>query len=172
MRTNHKYPASMMIFHALIAVGMIATWLIAQMQNFDDYIDLHRSLGFAVLVLAILRIINKRFVSSKIPASVNSKGSLKYILEKSTHGLLYLTMLIIPVIGCLLTNAQGEAVNVFGLFELPRLMAENFSLAATLSDLHELGADIFVILLVLHILGALVHLFRNKENVFKRMFPS
>lgn len=166
-----KYPISMIILHNFMALIMIATWLIAQMEDFDDYIDLHRSLGFAVLLLVTLRIINRLSTSSKIPTSVNVKGSIKYILEKSTHGLLYLTMLALPIIGCLLTNAQGDAVSVFGLFELPRLMSENFSIAVTLSGLHELAADIFVILLALHIVGALVHLIKNKENVFKRMLP-
>lgn len=169
---NAKYPMSMILFHTLIAVLMIATlvlgWL---MEDNKSLMGTHKSLGIAVLILALLRLVNRLRYIGNTPISVNAKGSLSSIFEKSVHGLLYICMLAIPVVGWLTSNAFGYPASFFGIFSLPTLIAKNEDLAENLGHLHGLGADIFVVLLGLHVLGGLVHLFMHKQNIFKRMLP-
>lgn len=166
-----KYPLSMIVFHTLIAVFMIGALLIGwNLEENRDLMMLHKSFGVAVLLLAVVRIINRFRVAKSVPESVNPKG-LKRIVEKSVHGLLYIVMLGIPLCGWLLSNASGYPASFFGLFSLPTLMAKNPDMAHTLGEFHELGANVFFMLLILHILGGVVHLVKEKQNVFKRMSP-
>ncbi|MGB5108393.1 MAG: cytochrome b [Formosimonas sp.] len=167
-----KYPMTMIVLHGLVAVLMIATlvagWLL---DSSDSVMGVHQFLGIAVLTFAVLRIINRLRQSSGVPKSVNTKATAQYIAEKIVHGLLYVITLSLPVVGWLTVNAKGHAVQFFGLFDLPTLLAKNTDLAHQLGDMHETGANIFVALIVLHLLGGVVHLFLHKDNVFKRMMP-
>lgn len=165
-----KYPMSVKLFHSVIALLMIATLVIGwQLEDNEDLMGLHKSLGVAVLILAILRVVNRVRAKNDVPGSVNAVGSLQYLAEKIVHGLLYLVMLGLPIMGWLTSNAFGYPASFFGLFNLPTLIGKNIDLAEQLGELHGLGADVFVGLLALHVLGGVVHLLLNKENVFKRM---
>ena len=169
---SQKFPISVKLFHTLVAVLMIAT-LVIGWQLEDDNMSLmmlHKSLGIAVLVVALLRFVNRIRAKNAVPASVHSQNSLQYIVEKAVHGMLYLTMIGIPVVGWLTSNAFGYPASFFGLFNLPTLVGKNVELAETLGEMHELGANVFVALLALHVLGAIAHLVMHKQNIFKRMF--
>ena len=165
-----KYPLSVKLFHSLVALLMIATLIIGwQLEDNEGLMGLHKSLGVAVFVLAVLRVVNRIRTKDAVPGSVNAVGSMQYLAEKTVHGLLYVVMLGVPFMGWLTSNAFGYPASFFGLFNLPTLIGKNIDLAEQLGGLHGLGADAFVVLLVLHVLGAIVHLVVNKENVFKRM---
>lgn len=165
-----KYPKSVRLFHSLLALLMIATLVVGgQLDDNEGLMGLHKSLGIAVLLLGVLRIVNRIRAKDSMPASVNAQGSLKFMAEKAVHGLLYLSMLGLPIVGWLTSNAYGYPASFFGLFSLPTLVGKNVELAEKLGELHEFGANVFFALLVVHILGAVVHLVTAKQNVFKRM---
>lgn len=170
--TPQKYPLSVTIFHGLVAVVMISTltigWLL---DDADELVTLHKSLGITVLVLVVLRIANRMFHRKSLPASVNPAGSPQYFFEKGVHGLLYLSMLVVPVLGWLKTNAAGHPASFFGLFDLPTLVDKNPDWSHTLGDAHSLAATIFAVLLGVHVLGAVAHLLLHRQNLFKRITP-
>lgn len=169
---NQKYPMSMIILHSLVAVAMIGALVVGWMlEDTMGLMPIHQGLGLTVLFLAIIRIINRFRVSSQVPESVNAKGSIQRILEKSIHGILYVTMIAVPVLGCMLANSKGYPANFFGLFQMPILMEKNPAISHNIKELHELGANVFFGALILHFGGALVHLIKDKSNVFKRMLP-
>ena len=78
---------------------------------------------------------------------------------------------ILLFVGWLMSNAKGYPVSVFGLFNLPTLIAKNEPLAHTLGEMHETGAAVFVLLLVLHVVGAVYHKLKTKDDVLSRMSP-
>ena len=170
MNTKQKYPMSMIVFHALLAVLMIATLVVGWMMGDNrGLMPLHKSLGALVFIFGVVRIINRMRNMGKIPPSVNH-GALHWV-EKSVHGLLMVVMLAMPFVGWLISNAIGFPVSVFGLFNLPTLIQKNEPLAHTLSEMHETGAAVFVILLVLHVVGAVYHKIKTKDDVLSRMSP-
>ena len=153
MNAKQKYPKSMIFFHSLLAVLMIATLILGWMMDRENgLMFFHKSVGVLVLVFGVLRIVNRMRNMANIPLSVNY-GALR-LVEKAVHGLLMLVMLGLPVVGWLVSNAKGYPVSVFGLFDLPNLIGKNEALAETLGEMHEAGATVFVLILVLHIVGA------------------
>ena len=93
MNTKHKYPMSMIILHALLAILMIATLVVGWMMDDNrGLMPLHKSLGALVFIFGIVRIINRMRNMGKIPPSVN-QGAMR-LVEKSVHGLL---MVALPI---------------------------------------------------------------------------
>lgn len=88
---------------------------------------------------------------------------------KWTHIALYLLMLLIPLVGWLLSSAKGYTVNYFDLFELPDLVAKDKALGHTLKEIHEALANLFMLLIGLHILAALKHQLIDKDHLLRRM---
>jgi cytochrome b561 len=172
MTTVQKYPASMILFHTVIAVLMITVLVLGwQLEDNPDLEFWHKAFGISVLFLAFLRILNRMRVGKHAPRSLNAQGSLQYILEKSVHGLLYVVMFSTPLLGWLLVSAEGEPISFFGLFDMPALVGENESLAHTVEGLHELSANLFFGLLLLHLAGAILHRLKNKDSIFRRIMP-
>lgn len=163
--THNKYPIPMVVLHYIVAVLMIATYFLA-----ENNLMLHKSFGAMVLLFGLLRLVTRLGSRGKTPVSINPPNSKSYYLEKSVHGFLYLVMLLTPLMGWLLSNVSGYPVSVFGLFDLPTLIAESYSSKEILKEIHELMGNAFMLLLVAHVAGAVYHLVKEKVNVFKRMW--
>jgi cytochrome b561 len=167
-----KYPLSVCLFHWLVAIAIIGNPVIGWMLDDSmELMSLHKSIGTGILILAALRVLNKLMHRNALPASVNKVGSAQYLAEKAVHGLLYVSMLGIPVLGWLKTNAAGHAVSFFGLFDLPTLLEKNRTLSHLFGEMHSAAAVGLAVLLGLHVVGALVHSVLKSENVLTRILP-
>lgn len=133
--------------------------------------DFHRSLGFVVLVLAVLRLA-VRMVRGAPPAYIGLTG-FERVASTATHHLLYLLLLAMPIVGWLMTNAYSAGLNVsvFGLFNLPHLIGEDKALFETLQTMHKIGGITMALLVILHVAGALMHTFVKRDVVLWRMLP-
>lgn len=172
-----KYSLSSRILHwSMAAIIIFLLWLGIYMSHFlskeatnrMDFYNLHKSLGVLILALIFVRIIN-RFIK-KPPALPNSLPKWEIFAAQITHFLLYLSMILIPLSGYLMSNSFGYAVKFFGI-KLPFLVKTNFDLGKIFSEIHELAAYSLIGLIVFHIAGALKHrFFDKKENdVLNRM---
>ncbi len=74
--------------------------------------------------------------------------------------------------GWLATSYYGQAVDVFGLFTLPALpVGENPDIGEAIFELHGTGGKAMLILIGLHILGALKHMVFDRDGNLWRMLP-
>ena len=76
-----------------------------------------------------------------------------------------------PILGYLMTYANGKTVSFFGLFTLPRLISENQNLGDIFFHFHQTLGYILFALITLHIAAALHHHFILKDIILKRMLP-
>lgn len=83
---------------------------------------LHFMLGLSVLFLMGLRIYAK--LTGYTPAISLPLPAWQRIFSKSIHGLLYLFMISMPILGWLILSAAGKPIPFFGL-SLPALMHKN-----------------------------------------------
>ncbi len=133
--------------------------------------DLHRSLGFVVLVLVVLRLVVRAVLGA--PPPYVGLTAFERIASVAVHHLLYLLLVAMPIVGWLMTNAYSATldVSVFGLFKLPHLIGEDKTLFATLQVLHKAGGIAMAVLVLFHIAGALMHTFVRRDTVLWRMLP-
>jgi cytochrome b561 len=172
MRHTARYPLSISLLHWLLAAALIGNLVIGWLlDDHEELIALHKSIGIAILGLASIRIVNRLRIRRQLPPSINRAGSPSYFAEKAVHYLLLVLMLAIPILGWLKTNAAGHVANCFGMFSLPTLVQKSRALSHLFGDLHALTAYGLAMLVGVHVLAALVHWLMHSKNVLPRISP-
>jgi len=131
--------------------------------------DIHRGIGFILMILAVVRLLAYRFTDppSPLPPSV-SPGQRR--AAHMVHFLLYMAFIIQPLLGWYATNAWGVAnISVFGWFDLPTIAAQDRDLGNQLLVIHGYIGFFITGLVVLHILGVAYHAFIARDGVASRM---
>ncbi len=133
----------------------------------------HHTIGFLILVLAILRI-NWR-LNNPTPGLPASLDIYQRILTRITQAFLYVLMIFYPLTGWAVSSTFSGDIPVyfFGL-EIPRMISaqsEETTFAYNLfSEMHQACWKIGCALLVLHVTGALWCQFVKKDPVLMRMW--
>jgi cytochrome b561 len=174
-RTDH-YPATSKLLHWLIAASVLLTAPVAIAMTRlekgaaqDALYNLHKSLGVLILVLMLLRLINRLAAGALAPEA--EIAPWQKAVSSIVHTFLYVLLLAMPIVGYIANSAYGAPTPFFGLFEVPALVGKNEELATKLFTLHR-WVGWFVILLVLtHVSAALYHHFIHRDAVLKRMLP-
>jgi len=128
---------------------------------------MHKSLGVLILALVLLRLL-WRLVSVR-PQDPVGTPPLQNKLAHAVHWLLYLVMFLQPITGILMSQAAGHPVSVFGLFQLPTLLAKNEDLATIFDGAHVTIWVVLVVLVIGHSAAALYHHYVMKDDVLRRM---
>jgi cytochrome b561 len=144
----------------LLIVGFVMEDM-AEPFKFEVY-DLHKSFGLLALILILIRIP----VHIKNPVdSLDGTPKADVIKAKAVQGLLYLSILIMPISGILMSQSSGHEVAFFGL-ELPMLVAGNEALNGFA---HEITSFVMIALLLAHIGASIYHYAKLKDETLKRM---
>ncbi|MDG6777545.1 cytochrome b [Thiomicrorhabdus sp. zzn3] len=162
-RANHWLSA--FLFIGLIALGIYMHELPRSPEKFELY-DLHKSLGIGLLMLMILRLVWLKV--SPNPEQL-SHNKFEHILAHSVKGILYLAMLVMPISGWIMSNSGGHEVAFFDLFVLPTLVGENDTVHEIAEGIHGTVGPLMIVVILLHVAGALKHHFIYKDNTLKRM---
>ena len=132
-------------------------------------LDLHRQSGLFVMVALALRI------SIRIKVGMTDHAEdmhwMMRFTAKSAHGVLYLILAALPVLGWAATNAHAVPVKLFGIIPLPNIAPADSDLADTLTDYHLWAAWALLAVVISHIGAALWHHFHRKDKVLKAMLP-
>ena len=126
----------------------------------------HKTFGVVILALMVLRLGVRLVVGA--PAYRVPLTGFEHMASGAVHGLLYLALLIMPVLGWLGTAAGGYPVQFFG-WTLPGLIGKDKALGETLFFLHGLVGWVILGLVILHIGGAMRHWLVKRDGVMARM---
>lgn len=131
--------------------------------------SLHFMLGLTILLLVLPRIA-ARLVGN--PPSIQPEPpAWQQLIAKLAHLALYLFMLLMPILGWLTLSAAGKPIPFYG-FELPALVEENKELGKSLKEIHATIGEIGYFLIGLHVLAAIFHHFKQRDNTLTHMLPS
>lgn len=129
------------------------------------YFNLHKSIGFTVLVLVVLRVLWR--IGHKPPAPLSSYTEKERKLSAAVHHLLYLLMVAMPISGLMMTLNSKWGLSWFGIELLKG--ADNKEARDFYHEAHEFIGFIILVVVALHIIGALKHKFIDKDDTMKRM---
>lgn len=158
---------------ALLVIGLVIVGLLlgslpeGPVQN--TAYDLHKSFGFVLLVLMVLRIANRIVVGA--PPSAPGLERWQIAASHAVHYALYVLLIAQPIIGWIANSAFGAPINLFWVLELPPLIAKDEALADRMFGLHQLVGYAIAALAAIHIAAALHHHFIRKDDVLRRMAP-
>ena len=131
----------------------------------------HKSVGITILLLAVLRLLWKRYNRQHSPSLPADLKPYEVWLARLTHHGLYGLLLLLPLSGWMMSSAKNYPVSWFGLAVLPDLVSPSQTLFVLLKALHEILADLLVVLALVHVGAALVHHFVRRDDVVRRMLP-
>lgn len=172
-----RYSRGAVILHWLIAVlivlNFVAAWVSEDMpdEQAAQIMGNHKAIGISILLLTVVRVVWR--LTHRPPSLADTLAAWEVAMSRVTHGLLYLLMLAIPLSGWLMHSAfsGGKPVSLFGLVNWPGFpFAANKDLAHSFGEGHELMAIAMLVLLALHVAGALKHRLVDKDgNALARM---
>lgn len=137
----------------------------------------HKSFGFVVFCLALLRLIWRAL--NPTPKLPDGMSRLEIALAHGGHAALYIAMIAMPVTGWLMaTSSPLNDVDayirvpnmVFGLFEMPDPWPKGSKETSEFwGMIHGTMGWVLVVLLLGHVAAALKHHFVNGDKVLSRM---
>ncbi|TPL45639.1 cytochrome b [Mesorhizobium sp. B2-4-4] len=156
-------------FNGQFALGFVMVRISSQRTAFE-LIQLHKSLGFLLLGLIILRIAWR--LGNAAPALPSSVGSLERRAAPLAHLALYAFQIALPLSGWALVSVSTLEIPSmpFNLFVMPNLpLAESDAAESFWAAAHWYLAYAGAALVALHITAALRHHFRLRDNVLTRI---
>ena len=128
----------------------------------------HKLVGVAILVLVLWRL-TYRFTHGT-PPDEPTLAPWQRIASHANHWGLYGLLLATPVAGYV-GISLFPALDIFGWFKLPGIVAPAKAAAANAFAVHMALAIGRVLLIAMHVAAALFHYFVRKDNVLGRMIP-
>ena len=162
-RLLHWTMAALILAMLFVGVAMVATVSHAH----ATLVALHRPLGIALLVLALIRVVVR--LKNGTPALPDDLPALQRFAAKATHRVLYGLFIAMPVIGWAMLSAGGYPVVLFGAWHLPAILPQNVDLFALLRALHTWLAFALFATVLAHIAAALFHGLIRRDGVFSSM---
>jgi cytochrome b561 len=172
-----KYSKIAILFHWAIAILIGANILLASLT--EDlpraaraaYMSPHKAIGISILILTIGRILWR--LGHRPPPLPSQLGGFQATAGRTAHILFYILMIVMPLTGWLMIGANNTAapVDFFGLFTVDMAIGKNAALADFAQEGHEFLATPIIILIGLHVLGALKHQFIDRMPFLQRMWP-
>ncbi|WP_417684207.1 cytochrome b [Roseibium sp.] len=161
----------------LLALGLYMTSQPPTAAATFQLYQLHKSIGFVVLTLAVLRL-GWRLINPS-PTLPEGMGTIERLAAHAGHAGLYALMFALPISGWLMVSASPWNIPtvVFDVLHVPHLPVPAFlgdkpAAEATLKLVHEYGAWLLIALLAGHVGAALKHHFIARDTTLKRMIST
>lgn len=172
-----KYSKTAIALHWIIAILIVANVTLVSMAEELPraaravYMDPHKAIGVSILLFSLFRLFWR--LGHKPPPMPNAISGWQAKLGKTVHALFYFLIVAVPLSGWLMASAHPQAppVSFFGLFDITLPVGKNEGLAGIGHDAHEILTKPLVILIFLHVIGALKHQFADRLPFIQRMWP-
>jgi cytochrome b561 len=138
-------------------------------QQAAQLVDLHKSLGLLVLILAVVRIAWK-IINRPHPAPIGDVAWQRKAAAAG-HGMLYLLILLQPLSGWILVSTADYPLSLFGWLTVPPIVGPNHDLHETMEEVHEVLFWLTVAVAAVHVAAALFHHWVLKDQTLRRMLP-
>jgi len=173
-----RYDRFAISLHWLLAFGLIGVFALGlymadlpfSMQRVKLF-NYHKWAGMTILALTLVRW-GWRLAHRppELPASITQAMPVwQQRLHQATHFGLYALSVAIPLAGWAYSSAAGFPVVWFGVLPLPDWVPHDPDLAEVLKSVHAWLAYALAALVVLHVAGALKHVFVDRDGLLARM---
>jgi len=167
-----QYSKRMVIVHWLTLALLIAAWFLG--EELAEATDeskatlagyfMHMAAGGAVLLLTVSRLLFRS--KDGTPPAAGQSAMDK--AAKGIHHVLYLALFVLPVSGMMtvITSDAGTALLAGNASLLP---LENGYEHVFAHEVHEVLVTVLIVLVAVHLLGAIKHQFIMKDGLMERM---
>jgi len=157
---------------ALLVIQFVVAWTMPEIRRdtpVTTLISIHFTMGVVILAVAVVRLGWR--LGHPEPTPLDGLPDWQATSARIVHGLLYLLLFVVPILGWINASWRGMPIAMFGI-ELPKLMATRAPGWGWTGDVHGLLANYVLLPLVgLHVAAALYHYFVRRDGVLQRMLP-
>lgn len=170
------YTRTAMVLHWLIAACVfcqitLGLWMITIPKSPPGmragWFNVHKSIGITLFVLILVRVLWR--LAHRAPPLPSTLPQWQRVAAKTSHFLLYVCMIVMPMSGYLGSSFTKYPILYFGM-RLPHWGWDAPALKDLCSQVHLVTVTIFIILIAIHVAAALKHLLVNRDGVFQRMW--
>ncbi|HTC62998.1 MAG TPA: cytochrome b [Candidatus Saccharimonadales bacterium] len=171
---RRQFTASMRFLHWLMAALVLAMLgigiaMVASISDYHRLVSLHRPLGILILILVVIRFVNRRF--STLPPFPPTMSSQERYVASASELLLYTLLFVQPLVGWGMLSAARYPIVMFGSVHLPPILPHNVMLYAMLRTTHTVLAYLLFLTFLAHFGAVLFHTLIVRDGTFSRMAP-
>jgi cytochrome b561 len=160
------------ILHWLMAVLLltmlaIGVSMVASLGDYHALVAIHRPLGIAILILAVIRLVNR--LSTSLPPFPPTMSSRERWIASNSERLFYGLMITLPLVGWGMLSAGHYPIVMFGSVHLPPILPANPTLFAILRKAHTVLAYLFFLTFLAHLAAVLFHTLIIRDRLLDRM---
>ena len=116
MRFLHWLMAALVLTMLGIGVAMVAS-----LGDYHLLVSIHRPLGIAILILVVIRFINRQF--STLPPFPPTMSSQERLVAHASELLLYTLLFVLPLVGWGMLSAARFPIALYGSMHLPPILS-------------------------------------------------
>jgi len=165
-----KYSRRMVVAHWLTLALLVAAWFLGDAldearhdgnMTLLSYI-IHASVGVTILLLTLVRLYFRRKDGTPAPIGTGTMDKV----AAGVHHLLYTILILLPVSGALtiFMSPVGSALWAGDASLLPKKFSGVWA-----HEVHEILISALIVIVVVHVLGAIKHQFVLKDGLMSRM---
>ncbi|WP_334079041.1 cytochrome b [Microbulbifer sp. M83] len=169
--TVATYSFTVRIIHWGMAVLLLSLLLagLTMVRSLEPWqpalLGLHKSLGTIAFIAVITRLSAR--LDSASPGLPQAMHPLQRAAARSSHLLLYVLMIALPLSGYLMQSAAGRPIHVFDWLTIPTAFPVNLELYGLFRETHFALAASLAVLVLIHIGAALHHGLVRRDGVLQ-----
>src|SRR3989442_4323750 len=163
-RLLHWTMAAMVLTMLGIGVAMVAS-----LANCHVLVSIHRPLGVAILILVVVRFVNRLLNPPPLLPATMSRA--ERLAATASELMMYALMFVLPLVGWGMLTAARYPVVLFGSVHLPFILLHDAMLYAVLRSAHTILAYLFFFTFIAHFGAILFHTLVVRDGMLQRMLP-
>lgn len=181
MTSVENYGPVAKTLHWITALFVIVAWSLGTFGDElsegaarDSGLLIHIWIGLIILVIAFVRIPWR--ITNPPPENLPTEFGKWLVtwtdpVSRVMHYVLYGLLVLVPLFGIALQFARGHSLPLFGIAQIPSPWVADKAFAHSVKEVHEVLANLLVILAAFHMTAALVHHIVFGDNTLRRMLP-
>jgi cytochrome b561 len=163
-RLLHWTMAAMVLTMLCIGVAMVAS-----LAEYHVLVSIHRPLGIAILILVVVRFVNRQL--SSLPPFPVTMSRAERMAATASELTMYGLMFVLPLVGWGMLSAARYPIVLFGSVHLPFILPHDVMLYAVLRKAHTILAYLFFLTFLAHFGAILFHTLIVRDGILSRMAP-
>jgi len=157
---------------AIVIIGLfgLGLWM-TSLSYYDPWYkqgpNLHKSIGVLLFTGLLVRLAWRAI--DRTPAPIATHKAWEQKAAHTAHWILYAGLFAVMISGYLISTADGRAISVFGLFEIPATITSIEKQEDIAGLVHLWLAVALISTAAGHALAALKHHYIDKDSTLKRM---
>jgi cytochrome b561 len=151
---------------AMLGIGVA---MVVSLADYHVLVSIHRPLGIAILVLVVIRFVNRLLHSPPPFPATMSRG--ERAAATASEITMYGLMFVLPLVGWGMLSAARYPIVLYGSLQLPFILPHDVMVYAVLRKAHTVLAYLFILVFLAHFGAILFHTLIVRDGILKRMVP-